>query len=40
MKTDADNILGMGKVKGQIKILLDAERVVGRGFMPELEVMQ
>ena len=40
LSTDADNILGMGKVKGQIKILLDAERVVGRGFMPELEVMQ
>lgn len=25
-------ILGMGKVKGKVKILLDADKIVGRGF--------
>jgi purine-binding chemotaxis protein CheW len=35
----ADNILGMGKVKGQIKILLDADQVVGNGFMTEAGAM-
>jgi len=26
------NILGMGKLKGQVKILLDVDRIVGQGF--------
>ena len=37
--TDAENILGMGKIKGQVKILLDADRVVGQGLMEALESM-
>ncbi len=32
LSTEADNILGMGKVKGQVKILLDADKIVGEGF--------
>ncbi len=40
LTTDANNILGMGKVKGEIKILLDADRVVGKGFMADIEAMQ
>jgi purine-binding chemotaxis protein CheW len=40
LSTDSDNILGMGKVKGEIKILLDADRVVGKGFIAGLEAMQ
>jgi len=27
-----DSILGMGKVKNQVKILLDVDRIVGQGF--------
>jgi len=37
--TEADNILGMGKVKGQVKILLDVDKVVGRGLMDALVSM-
>ena len=33
----ADYILGMAKVKGDVKILLDAERVVGEGVIQELD---
>jgi purine-binding chemotaxis protein CheW len=34
---DADYILGMAKVKGQVQILLDADRVVGKGVLETLE---
>ncbi|MFA7383713.1 MAG: chemotaxis protein CheW [Desulfurivibrionaceae bacterium] len=30
--TETDNILGMAKVKGEVKILLDVNRVVGEGL--------
>lgn len=33
----ADYILGMGKIKGHVKILLDADRVVGEGVINTLE---
>ena len=35
--TDSENILGMGKVKGEVKILLDVDQVVGKGVMESLE---
>jgi purine-binding chemotaxis protein CheW len=31
--TDAANILGMAKIKGEVKILLDTDRVVGEGVV-------
>ena len=34
---DADYLLGMAKVKGQVKILLDADRVVGQGVLEHAE---
>jgi len=34
---DTDYILGMAKVKGQVKILLDADRVVGKGVLEHIE---
>ncbi len=33
---DSDCILGMGKVKGEVKILLDVNQVVGKGLLEEL----
>ncbi len=33
---DTDSLLGMGKVKGQVKILLDVDRVVGEGELQQL----
>lgn len=36
---DADYILGMAKVKGQVQILLDADRVVGKGVLEILETV-
>jgi purine-binding chemotaxis protein CheW len=33
-----DNILGIGKVKGQVKILLDVDRIIGQGVIATLEV--
>ncbi len=35
----ADYILGMAKVKGNVKILLDADRVVGEGIVKDLAEM-
>lgn len=35
--TDTENILGMAKVKGEVKILLDADRVIGEGVLQQLE---
>jgi len=32
---DTANILGMGKVKGQLKILLDVDRVISRGELAQ-----
>ena len=34
--SEADNILGMAKVKGEVKILLDVDRVVGEGILQQL----
>jgi len=36
---EAESILGMGKIKGAVKILLDVDQVVGRGVMEQLESM-
>lgn len=33
---DTDCILGMGKVKGEVKILLDVNKVVGKGLLDQL----
>lgn len=33
---DTDCILGMGKVKGEVKILLDVNQVVGKGLLDQL----
>ena len=35
--TDSDNILGMGKVKGKVKILLDVDQVIGKTLVETLE---
>ncbi len=37
---ETESILGMGKVKEEVKILLDVDRVVGRGVMEHLEQAQ
>lgn len=39
-KSEADNILGMGKVKGQVKILLDVDQVVGKTLVQTLDSLQ
>ncbi len=36
---DADYILGMAKAKGHVQILLDADRVVGKGVLETLETV-
>jgi len=36
---EAESILGMGKIKGAVKILLDVDQVVGRAVMEQLESM-
>jgi len=36
---DADYILGMAKVKDKVQILLDADRVVGKGVLETLETV-
>ena len=33
---DTDCILGMGKIKGEVKILLDVNQVVGKGLLDQL----
>lgn len=35
--SDSDNILGMAKIKGEVKILLDIDRVVGDGVLKQFE---
>ena len=37
ISTDAENILGMGKIKGQVKILLDVDQVIGKTLAAALE---
>mgnify|MGYP005839649293 CR=1 FL=1 len=37
--TDSENILGMAKLKGAVKILLDVDRVVGEGLLQRFEEM-
>ena len=34
--TDAVNILGMAKIKGEVKILLDTDKVIGEGVIEKL----
>lgn len=34
--TDASNIIGMGKIKGKLKILLDVDQVIGRTLASSL----
>lgn len=36
---DTSNILGMGKIKGQVKILLDVDRVISRGEIDQFAAM-
>jgi len=36
---DTDSLLGMGKVKGQVKILLDVDKVIGEGELQRLPGM-
>ena len=33
--SETENILGMAKVKGEVKILLDVDRVVGEGLLQQ-----
>ncbi len=35
--TESENILGMGKIKGDVKILLDVDKIVGAGVLEHLE---
>ena len=35
--TETDNILGMAKIKGEVKILLDVNKVVGEGVLKQFE---
>lgn len=37
--SESDNILGMAKIKGAVKILLDVNRVVGEGLLQQFEEM-
>ena len=37
--TDTTYILGMAKIKGEVKILLDADRVIGAGELERFEAM-
>jgi purine-binding chemotaxis protein CheW len=36
---DSDSLLGMGKVKGQVKILLDVDKVIGERELQQLSSM-
>jgi len=38
--TDAENIIGMGKIKGKLKILLDVDRVIGRTLASALSSLK
>lgn len=37
--TDAENIIGMGKIKGKLKILLDVDQVIGRSLASSLQAL-
>ena len=37
--TDAENIIGMGKIKGKLKILLDVDQVIGRTLASSLQAL-
>ena len=39
ISTDTDSILGMAKVKGEVKILLDVDKVIGEGVLQQFEDM-
>lgn len=39
VSTDAENIIGMGKIKGKLKILLDVDQVIGRTLASTLSSM-
>jgi len=38
--TEADNIIGMGKIKGKLKILLDVDQVIGRTLASSLSSLK
>lgn len=38
--TEADNIIGMGKIKGKLKILLDVDQVIGRTLASSLTALK
>lgn len=40
VSTDAENILGMGKIKGKLKILLDVDQVIGRTLASALSSLK
>lgn len=39
ISTDTDSILGMAKVKEEVKILLDADKVIGEGVLEQFSEM-
>lgn len=39
ISADTENILGMAKVKNEVKILLDVDKVIGEGVLQQLEEM-
>lgn len=38
--TETENILGMAKIKGEVKILLDVNKIVGEGVLKQFESQQ
>ena len=40
VSTDAENIIGMGKIKGKLKILLDVDQVIGRTLASALSALK
>ncbi|MDD5759152.1 MAG: chemotaxis protein CheW [Desulfobulbaceae bacterium] len=40
VSTDAENIIGMGKIKGKLKILLDVDQVIGRTLASTLSALK
>jgi purine-binding chemotaxis protein CheW len=40
VSTDAENIIGMGKIKGKLKILLDVDQVIGRTLASALSSLK
>lgn len=39
ISTDTENILGMGKINEEVKILLDVDKVIGEGVLEHFEEM-